>query len=220
MNKLVYLLAGILVLSTSVGCTNRPANPIEDGNSLAGTPTPLKVINKANTKRPPTKTATISVEGEKTQINLKLYNQESLAFSTYYPESYFIPKSGGSGEGTGVRFYVNSNGTKNQDAYIHFFFPARRTSVAQLKNMINGKRGLIATNGWKANSWSRDLPYSWAKERVVFNQRKGNQIINGSVILGEYKGKAFYVITHIPGDYGDGFGPRANVVFQNLQFGG
>jgi hypothetical protein len=38
--------------------------------------------------------------------------------------------------------------------------------------------------------------------------------------LGEQKGKVFYVITHLPVEYGDSFETRADLIFKNLEIGG
>ncbi|MBW4574963.1 MAG: hypothetical protein KME08_06715 [Aphanothece sp. CMT-3BRIN-NPC111] len=214
-HKLIYLLAGVLVLGASI-----PSNAQPQNNSLVAKPTASAVSNQTKTQRPPTKTATISVEGEKTEVTLKLYEHSSPQFSTYFVENYFLPESVSSDEGTGVRFFVNTGGIKKEDAYVHFFFPARATSLGNLKKFVNGRRGLLATNGWQVVNRTRNVPYRWAKERIGFQQRQGNETILGHVYLGEYKGKAFYAIAHYPAEYGDGFGPRANLIFQNLQFKG
>lgn len=219
-NDLVYLVAGGLVLSASCAANAEIYKKVYNSNSLAATPAVAQASERTRSLRPPTKTATISVEGEKTQVNLKLYQQTSPQFSTYFPQSYFIPESGSSDEGTGVRFFVSNQGTKNQDAYVHFFFPSGRPNLGQVRKLVNGKRGLIETNGWRVVNQTQKVPYAWAKEKISFQQRKGNEIILGSVYLGEYKGRAFYAISQCPGDYGDGFGPRANIIFQNLQFDG
>ncbi|WYL96503.1 MAG: hypothetical protein HEQ35_24260 [Gloeotrichia echinulata IR180] len=39
----------------------------------------------------------------------------------------------------------------------------------------------------------------------------------GNVYIGQQNGKAFYVISQFPGEYGDGFSPRADLILQNLQ---
>lgn len=215
MHKLVYLLAGALVLGTSVPSTAQPQKVVFHSNS---TSTIAQSPPRAQTQRPSTKPATISVEGEKTQITLKLYKAISPRFSTYYPEKYFLPESGASDEGTSVRFFVNTTNTKNEDAYVHFAFLNHIKTLGQVRKFVNGKRGLIASNGWQVVSRTRRVPYRWAKERIDFRQRKGNETIVGSVYLGESKGKAFYAIAHYPAEYGDGFAPRANLIFQNLQF--
>lgn len=219
-NNLVYLVTGCLILSGCMAGNSLIKNGVSSNKSFLALPTIAQASEGAKSLRPQTKTAIISVEGEKTQVTLKLYQQSSPRFSTYFPQNYFIPQSSSSGEGTGVRFYVSNQGIKNPNAYVYFFFPSGRTNLAQLRNWVTGKRGLISSNGWQIVSRTQKVPYSWVQEKINFQQRKGNEIILGSVYLGEYKGKAFYVVSQCPGDYVDGFEPRASLIFQNLQLGG
>jgi len=214
-HQIFYLVAGVIALSATVPSIAQSQKLLSHNNPTA---TVALAGSKAQTQRPPTKTGTIRVEGEKTQVPLKLYKQASPAFSTYYVSNYFVPEFSSSGEGTAVRFFANTTGTKNQDAYVHFFFPARAKSLGQIRTLVNGKGGLIASNRWQVVSRTQKVPYSWAKEKINFQQRKGNQIRLGSVYLGENKGKAFYAIAHYPGEYGDGFAPREDLIFQNVQF--
>ena len=60
----------------------------------------------------------------------------------------------------------------------------------------------------------RNVPYRWAKEKIVFS--KGKNIV-GNVYIGQQNDKVFYVISQFPGEYGDGFSPRADLILQNLQ---
>jgi len=41
----------------------------------------------------------------------------------------------------------------------------------------------------------------------------------GDVYLGEQNGKAFYVISQFPVEYGDGFPPRSDLILQHLEVG-
>lgn len=209
MNKLIYLLTGAFVTTTSVACTTI--------NTNSNSPTVLQVNTQIKSQEPRTKPATISIEGEKIDVTLKLYDEVGSIFTTYFPYKDFIAESSGSGEGTGAWFYANFGGNKNELAYVHFFFPARATNLENLRRVIKDRRGLIASNGWQVVSRTQSVPYRWAKEKIVFTKRQGNQNITGAVYLGEEKGKAFYVITHYPMEYGDGFGPRANIILENLQ---
>lgn len=218
MHKFIYLMAGILVLSTSVVCTARPRNAVSNSNSLTASPAAVQASDKAQSQRPLTKTATISVEGEKTDIKLKLYDQISEVFTTYFPEKDFVVKALGFKAGIGVRFYANSGGIKNESANVQIYYAARPTSLEDLRQVVTGKPGLMTDNKWQVVSRTQNVPYSWAREKIVFNQRTGTENMTGAVYLGENQGKAFYVITHYPVEYGDGFEPRAALILENLQF--
>lgn len=208
--KLIYLLIGLLFLGTAISCNANSSN-ITSTNNIA------QSQQLKQTKRSVRKTVTISVEGEKTQIPVKLYQYPSPKFSTYFPEKDFIVDSSASGEGAGIRFYANFGGKKNENAYIHFFFPANANNLAQVRTRVYGKRGLLASNNWQSINKTSKVPYSWVTEKISFKQRKNNQNIIGNVYIGQYQGKAFYVITHYPAEYGDGFAPRENIILQNVQ---
>jgi hypothetical protein len=210
MHKLVYFLAGTLVLGASMGYV------LHDSRSVTATPTPI-LANRSTTNKPATKTATISVEGEKTPVTLRLYDQYSRLFTTYYPIQDFVPEEVSSTTGKGVRFIVNFGGTRNDNAYVNVVFPNGVNNLRQLRNLINGKSGLLASNGWQIVSRTRNVPYRYAQEKIVFNKKQDNENITGNIYLGQQNGKAFYVVTHYPVEYSDGFTPRADLIMKNLE---
>ena len=211
------LLTGAIMLTTLLGCANPLPNQLSPGNSVTGTPTGFETSYNSTSNRPATKTATISVEGEKVPITLKLYDQYSNLFTSYFPDKDFLAEGGSSGEGTGVRFIANFGGSRNDNAYVHVAFLNNLKTFGQLKTFVNAKNGLIASNKWRVVSRNQKVSYPWAKEKIVFSQGKN---IVGSVYLGQQNGKVFYVITHFPAEYGDGFPPRADLILQNLQVAG
>ncbi|MBW4559607.1 MAG: hypothetical protein KME32_00365 [Mojavia pulchra JT2-VF2] len=211
---LVKLLAGTILLATSLGCAKPPQNQSSSGNTVTATPTAIETISQSTTTKPATKTAFISIEGEKTPVTLRLYDQSRDLFTTYFPEKDFLAEGGSSGEGTGARFIANFGGKKNENVYVHLAFLNNFKTLGQLRSFVNAKNGLIASNGWRIVSRTQTAPYRWAKEKIVFS--KGKNIV-GNLYLGQQNGKSFYVITHYPVEYGDGFPPRADLILQNLQ---
>ncbi|MCG6137134.1 MAG: hypothetical protein MET45_21285 [Nostoc sp. LLA-1] len=212
--RLVHILPATILLLTSWSCTGSQSNQTSPGNSIGATPTPIQSSYNSKSNRPETKTAIISVEGEETPINLRLYQEYSQLFTTYYPDEDFISEGVSSGEGTGVRFISNFDGNKNEDAYVSFSFLNSFQTIEQLRNFMNGASGPIASNGWQVVNQTQDASYPWSQEQIVF--RKG-QDITGVIYLGEQNGKVFYAVTHYPLEYGDGFAPRADFILQNLQ---
>ncbi len=215
MQNLLYLLSGILVLSTSTGC----ASPTEQ-EGYRSTNTNLSTVtfidsSTALKSRPNKKTVTD--EWTQRQIPVKLFNQNGFPFTTYFPENDFIVESAASDEGMGVWFYSKASGKKYESAYVHFFFPAKSPNLEGMRRSIVGKRGLMETNKWTVKRRTQNVPYRWAKERIDFEQKQGNKSIMGTVYIGEYKGKAFRVTEHFPADYGDGFAPRASIILRELQ---
>ncbi|AFZ22594.1 hypothetical protein Cylst_0219 [Cylindrospermum stagnale PCC 7417] len=205
-----------ILLATSLLAVIPPQNQVPDSNGVIVAHTKILASYQSKTPRPSTKKATISVEGEKIPIALRLYQYSDL-LTTYFPEKDFIAEASSSGEGQSVRFFANFGGKQQKNAYVHFAFLNGLKNLGQVKSFVNGKNGLIASNGWRVVNRTRNLPYSWAKEKIVF---RGSKNLVGAVYIGEQKGKAFYVITHFPGEYGDGFPPRADLILRNLQVGG
>lgn len=233
--KVFSLLAAILVLSTVAACASRSdnaVNAVNGGDSIQDSSAsrstaqvPATETNQteqapqttAASQRPNTKTETISVEGEATPVTLKLFEEASSVFTTYYPEEDFIAESGGSGEGTGTRFYFNAGGTKNENVYVRLFFPAQATTLEQINKLVTQERGLLQSNQWKVVERTDEVLYSWAKEKIIYQQNTGSEPIGGEVYIGEANGKAFYVVTHYPMEYAEGFRPRADLILKNLE---
>lgn len=153
-------------------------------------------------------------KGNRWKFPLTLYDEASEVFTTYFPQEEFVVESVGSGEGTGARFYFSAGGTKNEAVYVALFFPAQAMTQAQMQTLVNQ---VMQTNQWEVVNQSTDVPYAWAKERIVFEERTGSEPISGEVYLGEANGKAFYAITHYPVEYAEGFGPRVDIILKNLQ---
>ncbi len=209
-------MTGAILLATSLGCAAPLPNQLSSGN-ITTTATAFQTSYNSTSNRPTTKTATISVEGEKTSITLRLYDQYSNLFTTYFPDKEFLAQGSSSDEGTGVRFIANFGGSKNENAYVHIAFLNNLKTLQQLKGFVNAKNGLIASNRWRVVDRTQKVPYAWAREKIVFS--KGKNIV-GNVYLGQENGKVFYVITNYPVEYGDGFAPRADLILQNLQVAG
>ncbi|MBD2197073.1 MULTISPECIES: hypothetical protein [Calothrix] len=208
------ILIGAILLTSSLGCAAPINNQPSSDASVSPTPTGIQTSYNSTSNRPATKTATIGVEGEKVPVTLKLYDQYSDLFSTYFPDKEFIAEGLSSGEGTGVKFIANFGGTRNENAYVHIAFLNDVKTLEQLKSFVNGQNGLIATNKWQVVNREQPVTYPWAKEKIVFNQGKD---IVGNIYLGQQNDKVFYVITQFPVEYGDGFPPRANLILENLQ---
>jgi hypothetical protein len=208
-----YFFTGSIILGTFFGCAISPQEQVLQNQSVTSTPDAPQITNSSS-QQPATKTATIYIEGEKTPITLKLYEDYKPLFTTYFPQQDFIAEGVSSGEGTGVKFIVNFDSSKNENAYIRVFFPNGVKTIEQLEAFVNSKSGLIASNKWRVSSRSSNVSYPWAKEKIDF--RQGQEII-GTIYLGEQNGKVFYVINHYPAEYADGFAPRADLILQNLK---
>ncbi|MBD2409918.1 hypothetical protein H6H01_04155 [Nostoc calcicola FACHB-3891] len=209
-------MVGTILFSTFWNSNTPPQKLFSSSNSITATAAAVEIAHNSKANRPLTKAATISVEGEKSSINLQLYDKYDDLFTTYFSNEDFVAEGFSSGEGTGVRFISNVDGNKNENAYIAISFPNSFKTLEQLRSFVNGTSGLMGSNGWKVLSNTEDLSYGWTKQKIVFNE---GEDMGGIVYLGQQNGKIFYVIIHCPSDYQEGFFPRADLVLRDLQVG-
>ncbi|MBC5796270.1 hypothetical protein H5968_14210 [Sphaerospermopsis sp. LEGE 00249] len=214
--NLIKVVAATILLNGITACTTPTQNQISADNSRITENKPIVDSNKSAQNRPNNKTATISVEGEKTNISLKLYQEKNI-FSTYFPQEDFLVQNKDINKVREVKFTANFGGVKNENAYVKFVFPDDLKALEEVKNFINSKDGIIASNKWQIVNRSSTVTYPWAKAKITFSQ---GQEIFGNIYIGEEKGKVFYAITHYPAEYGDGFEPRADLILSNLEIGG
>jgi hypothetical protein len=234
------LLGAILALSTIAACASGSNNTVDSGvgsdrasipttSEQSTAPSPVATPNtqpeqtpdttQVSTK-PSTKTDTISIEGEKSEVTLKLYDELSQIFTTYFPKDDFVAESASSGADTGSIFYYNVDGNKNKDVYVSISFPTWANNAEQLERLLTAKGGLVQKNQWQMENRTKDVPYSWAKEKILYKQPGSEQNILAALYIGEANGKVFYVITRYPAEYGDGFAPRADFILKNLDVKG
>jgi hypothetical protein len=214
-----YLMVGV-VLSLVAGCTTfQPKNNVSS-NQPTATPPLEKPASPAEGEplRPENRVIPISIEGHVIGMELKLFNQKSLPFTTYVPSKDFTSAVGSSGEGTGVRFYFSPKGVKDEKAYVHIFLPAQAISVEQVQDLIVGEQGLLASNGWELVDRTDIVSYPWAKEKLIYRQRINKKTFIGAIYVGEDNDKAFYALTYYPAEYSNQFEPRSTVMLENLQF--
>jgi hypothetical protein len=185
-----------------------PQTGVPSGSSPAASQTPV-----AESPRPTTRTATISVEGESTQVKLERY--ESPDFVTDLPEDFAADPSA-SDEGRGVRFNFSPTGTPDEAAYVQVFFPSESISAAALTTQITEENGLLASNGWELADRDTSPPYDWAQTAIGYEQ-PNQEMSTGTIFVGEQQGKAFLVFTHFPAEYAEGFVPRADLILENLE---
>jgi hypothetical protein len=168
--------------------------------------------------QPESRVIPLSIEGQPVETELKLFDPATLPFTTYIPAQDFQSETGASGEGQGVRFYYSPTGKKDEAAYIHVFLPRSPSSVEEIRQIVLGDQGLMASNQWELGDRTDVVSYPWAKEKLTYQQQTPNGLAVGAIYIGENQGKAFYVLTHYPAEYTDGFEPRSAVILENLKF--
>jgi hypothetical protein len=205
----IKIVSVILVLSLTTACTETQENKVRLDTQEDVKP----VENKSTPSKPANKTATMLIEGEETPIELKLYEEQNL-FSTYFPPEDFVVESQTLQQQKAVKFVVNFGGVKNENAYLQLIFPENAENIEAIKNLITGENGLLASNQWQIVQRDHNVPYPWVKEKIAFS--KGQDIV-GDIYIGEENGKVFYVITHLPIEYVDGFAAREKLILNDLE---
>ncbi|MBW4660824.1 MAG: hypothetical protein KME15_19290 [Drouetiella hepatica Uher 2000/2452] len=211
LRRVAYLLTA-LGLAVLTACTRpwQEATPSASASASVG--------GVADHSRPDARILPVNVEGKLTEIELKLFDQPPLPFTTYVPVKDFTSEVGSSEEGTGVRFYYSLKGVKNDKAYIHIFLPTQAISVEEMQDLLIGDGGLMASNGWELSDRTDIVSYGWAKEKLIYQQRTPTQLFMGSIYVGEQNRRAFYAFTHYPVEIRNAFEPRSTVVLESLQF--
>lgn len=210
MKGIVSSVSCVVLLNLAIACAPTPT-----GNDATSQISPSPRISET-TAQPPTKTVTDPWTQKPIPVNL--YNQAGIPFTTYVPANEFVVDSSSADEGTGVWFYSQLPGGKKQEqAYVHVFFPTQLRTIDQMRQTLTGEKGLLKSNGWQVDQRTTQTAWTWAKERIDFQGKGSDQPVMGTVYLGEQHGKVFRVTVHYPADYGDGFAPRAQMIVENLQ---
>ncbi|TAE57916.1 MAG: hypothetical protein EAZ76_12935 [Nostocales cyanobacterium] len=207
-------LISVAVLLINVTACNSNSQQQATSEKQVITENQTVVTDSQASPKPAQKTGKMLIEGEETEIELKLYEQPKL-FNTYFPSEDFLVESKTSEPQKEVKFIANFGGVKNENAYIQIVFPQSVKSVADVKKLITGKNGLMADKKWQiVTTKVNDKRYFWALEKIGFSK---NPDIIGDIYIGDKNGKIFYVITHFPIEYADGFSPREDLILQNLE---
>jgi hypothetical protein len=223
-----FLLAGIGLSSlsscTMLGSNQQPgSNQQSTPESSIATPSesPASTPSSASSTesiRPDTRVIPMTIEGKVLEVELHLFDQPSLPFTTYVPTKDFQNEVSSSDQGTVAQFVFSPKGKKAETTYVQIFLPARNTSVDDMRNLLLGDQGLLKTNNWQLVDRTEIVSYPWAREKLIYQQQAGKQTFVGSIYIGDYEGRAFYALTHYPIEYVDGFEPRSAIMLESLQF--
>ncbi|NJO77076.1 MAG: hypothetical protein HC827_00180 [Cyanobacteria bacterium RM1_2_2] len=220
--QLLHPLLGV-GLSLFVGCTLLPSNDIStsDPSVAASGASPSQTASPTlspGQQRPDTRIVPMAIEGEMIEMELELFDQSPLPFTTYVPTNDFQNEVNSSKQGTVAQFFFSPTGKKDEAAYVQIFLPARYTSIEDMRELLLSDQGLLATNNWQLVDRTDIVSYPWAREKLIYQQQVKEQNFVGSIYIGDYQGRAFYALTHYPAEYVDGFEPRSTIMLENLQF--
>ncbi|HEY9645800.1 MAG TPA: hypothetical protein V6C88_05490 [Chroococcidiopsis sp.] len=193
------------------------ATPTSPSSTVVKAGWPASTTATDKRSRTATLSATLNVEGEETPVQLNLFDRPELPFTTYLLPREFTAQVGRVDELTGARFYWTYEGEVDQSSYVQFAFPASPTPVSVMEDLILSDGGLVEVNGWNIIS-EEPSPYPWAQEAIIYEETTDEGVFMGAIYIGTYQaGKSFYVLTHYPIEYGDGFEPRADLILRNVE---
>lgn len=204
------------------GCSILQANfsqpPAESPASAVPADSPAPSPIAIPSGRPDTRIMPMTIEGRVIEMELSLFDKQPLPFSTYVPTKDFQSEVTASEQGTVAQFFFSPKGKKDQTAYVQIFLPARQTSVEEMQQLLLDGQGLLAENRWNLVDRTNIVSYSWATEKLIYQQKTDKQNFVGSIYIGDHQGQAFYALTHYPAASMNSFEPRSTIMLENLQF--
>lgn len=147
---------------------------------------------------------TITIEGMDQPITLNFFDGER-NFITYVPED-MLAEIVSLGEGYTYRFYANYLGNKNENAYLQFYFFSKE--ITEKPEMFGEKGRFTIENLDMKPVKEGDKMYKWSLEEYSTKGAYG--------ILGEHEGQYFSMLILYPGEFAEGFVPRANKIIDHL----
>lgn len=202
-----FLLILSLVITAVTGCVKK--------NSPQETPPEQQEPQEQNQQaidRPKTKEGVLTIEGQKEEIPLNLYEGKIIPFSTYIPEHDFTVEEAGSEEEGTVFFFTNFNDNKNEKAYISIYmYPEEVKTSEQAVSEITGENGMAKVNEWDIAE-PDSKRFNWSIREYHFT----HQPYTGSIYLGKHGDRYFRFVLHYPVEMGDGFEPRASIIIDEF----
>lgn len=207
-------IAGLLLLSAT-GCSI----PQTDQAVAVGSPSPAAKLTKNSRQfKPDTRVIAMSTDGQMGEVRLRLLDQPSLPFTTYYPEKNFTSSVKSEDGATHVQFVFKPKSATKEKAFVEVVLPARPMSVEAVQDLILGDRGLLDQNDWQLSDRTNIVSFSWAKEKLIFQKQTEKITTTGAIYVGEQNGQAFYVVTsHLKGA-GNSFEALSTLILESLQF--
>lgn len=156
------------------------------------------------------KEGTLSIEGTPQTVILNLVEGDPLPFYTYSPPDMVVSRAN-SPEGSELRFTARFGGQQRDDVYLSFFFyPAGMTADQAVLRAQNG----ITRPGWETKD--SEKRYAWSMREWTIRDKTRTPARVGHLAVGQHKEQVFHVMTYLPPEFGDGFGPRARVILDEF----
>ena len=216
--------AGVLLFVALVGACTVESNERDDGgappSSRAASGAPLSTdTTTAVAARPQMRVDTLVLEGMAEPVTLTLVrapNDFPLPFSTYATSDFIVESVASTANGDpAVRFIAVFGGVRNDDAFLEVAaYPAGTTEAEASARAARavGEGGEVvapeeASMEWTVRQW-----------RLAARDPRGGWIL-GFAGLGRHGDRWFHIVARYPGEYADGFGPRADLILEYWRWG-
>lgn len=163
---------------------------------------------------PDQRTETLIVEGESREVTLQLFESPESPVLIYYPEGDFAASEVRSGQAYGAHLVATFGGSRNDNAWIRFYFPhvsSRQNSPDALQMLIEEEDGIADIEGFQLSpvGGGGGCPGEARAWSIVSRDQ------SGGICIGSRDDRYFLLIATYPPEYGDGFGPRQDLVMRN-----
>ena len=176
--------------------------------------------------RPAAMTDTLMIEGMAEPVDLRLFRTDRdfpLPFSAYAPAD-MVPERHDEGDdgSSSVRFVAEFGGVRNDRAFVHLFVHPEGTDPQQALAVVRAYEtaaGVPVSQGIEPLGESdARARMPWADDAYTFRYQAGGTWYVGSIGLGSRAGRLFHIVRHHPAEYGDGFAPRASILFDTWRW--
>lgn len=161
---------------------------------------------------------TLEIEGQREPVALQLFTHEELPAAFYYPVGDFDPELVPSPVGFGVHFTATFGGVRTEEAAMRFFFPAIGTELNnpnELRTLVEEPGGIAEIEGIRLGDERVDAacePLTYCRN---IDSTTGQ---TGYIGLGSNDDQWYLVIIAYPVEFGDGFGPRARLLLDRMEW--
>lgn len=204
-----WWLALTVIMLLMAGCAGNPDDGVDPGGDIDNgveDPTPdgdgTPVVD-----REPVKQGVLMLEGNPEPAEFRLFVSGegwALPFSTYYP-SDMITEAVNGADGDAVRFIANFGGFRNDDAFIEaLILPAgtSETHARQLAQQTADRRDL-----------TESAEHPVIEPALATYHARPSRGLAVWLALDVYADHYFLITMQYPLEMGDGFWPRAQIVF-------
>ncbi len=169
--------------------------------------------------------ATINVEGEPVAIDLEPYRPDGVPLEMAVPVGRFTPSVETGDRESRVRLTASYQGEiTNEDAYLEIFWPEPAIGLEEGLGRVAGtggwadREGIEPIDGTVTSVMPGSTFYPWEVVRWNFQTETDSGIpVFGQVILGDIDGQTFWVVSQLPGEFAEGYGPRVDVIAETLR---